>query len=115
MNLASGASTLDVMEGAHRYNRWIYDRVRDGLGQRVLEIGCGTGTITSFMVERQLVVGIDVVGFEGELTWDKTKPDGTPRKLLDVSKLRGLGWTPTIKLRDGIAQTYDWFLKNVAK
>jgi len=61
MNLASGASTLEVMEGAHRYNRWIYDRVRGGLGQRVLEIGCGTGTITSFMVDRQLVVGIDVV------------------------------------------------------
>ena len=38
MNLASGASTLEVMEGAHRYNRWIYDRVRDGLGQRILEI-----------------------------------------------------------------------------
>src|SRR5437868_10139439 len=56
VNLASGASTLEVMEGAHRYNRWIYDRVRDGLGQRVLEIGCGTGTITSFMVDRQLVV-----------------------------------------------------------
>jgi cyclopropane fatty-acyl-phospholipid synthase-like methyltransferase len=61
MNLASGASTLEVMEGAQRYNRWIYDRVRGGLGQRVLEIGCGTGTITSFMVDRQLVVGVDVV------------------------------------------------------
>jgi len=61
MSLASGASTLEVMEGAHRYNRWIYDRVRGGLGQRVLEIGCGTGTITRFMVDRQLVVGIDVV------------------------------------------------------
>src|ERR1700731_4330112 len=57
----------------------------------------------------------EVVGFGGKLAWDLTKPDGTPRKLLDVSKLRGLGWTPTIKLRDGIAQTYDWFLKNVAK
>ena len=57
----------------------------------------------------------EVVGFDGELSWDKTKPDGTPRKLLDVSKLRGLGWTPTIPLRDGIAQAYDWFLKNVAK
>jgi SAM-dependent methyltransferase len=61
MNLASGSSTLEVMEGAHRYNRWIYDRVRAGLGQRILEIGCGTGTITSFLVDRQLVVGIDVV------------------------------------------------------
>jgi SAM-dependent methyltransferase len=61
VNLTSGASTLEVMEGAHRYNRWIYDRVRGGLGQRVLEIGCGTGTITSFLVDRQLVVGTDVV------------------------------------------------------
>lgn len=41
--------------------------------------------------------------------------DGTPRKLLDVSKLRTLGWTPTIPLRDGIARTYDWFLKNIAQ
>jgi GDP-L-fucose synthase len=65
---------------------------------------------------RELAVLIcDVVGFDGELAWDKTKPDGTPRKLLDISKLRGLGWTPTIPLRDGIARTYDWFLKNVAK
>jgi SAM-dependent methyltransferase len=61
MNLASGASTLEVMEGAHRYNRWIYERVRGGLGQRVLEIGCGTGTITSYLVDRQLVVATDVV------------------------------------------------------
>lgn len=61
MKQPSGASTLEVMEGAQRYNRWIYDRVREGIGQRVLEIGCGTGTITSFMVDRQLVVGIDVV------------------------------------------------------
>ena len=57
----------------------------------------------------------DIVGFDGDLTWDETKPDGTPRKLLDVSKLRTLGWQPTIPLRQGITQTYDWFLKNVAR
>jgi GDP-L-fucose synthase len=55
----------------------------------------------------------DVVGFDGELAWDSTKPNGTPRKLLDITKLRSLGWQPAIPLRDGIAQTYDWFLKNV--
>ncbi len=71
MKLASGASTLEVMEGARRYNRWIYDRVRDSLGQRVLEIGCGTGTITSFMVDRQLVVGIDVVDAYVRSTTDR--------------------------------------------
>ena len=57
----------------------------------------------------------DVVGFRGKLIWDTTKPDGTPRKLLDVSKLAGLGWRATISLREGIARTYDWFLKNAPR
>ncbi|MBO6835809.1 MAG: GDP-L-fucose synthase [Alphaproteobacteria bacterium] len=52
----------------------------------------------------------DVVGFQGELVFDKTKPDGTPRKLADSSRLRGLGWKPEIALRDGLAETYEWFL-----
>ena len=56
----------------------------------------------------------DIVGFQGELAWDASKPDGTPRKLLDVSKLRSLGWRPTITLREGIAGTYEWFLQNCA-
>jgi GDP-L-fucose synthase len=54
------------------------------------------------------------VGFEGETVWDTSKPDGTPRKLLDVSKLSGLGWKPQIPLHDGIASTYAWYLDNVA-
>ena len=54
----------------------------------------------------------DVVGFDGELDWDITKPDGTPRRLLDVTKLRALGWKPAIPLRDGIARTYEWFRAN---
>ncbi len=52
----------------------------------------------------------EVVGFKGELVFDETKPDGTPRKLLDVSKLTGLGWHYTTELKDGIAKTYDDFL-----
>src|SRR6266567_2476260 len=54
----------------------------------------------------------DVVGFDGELTWDASKPDGTPRKLLDVTKLQALGWKPSIRLRNGISQFYEWFLDN---
>ena len=77
----------------------------------IVNVGCGEDI--SIREVAELVC--DVVGFDGELSWDKTKPDGTPRKLLDVSKLHELGWKPTIKLRDGIVQTYDWFLKNVAK
>ncbi len=53
-----------------------------------------------------------VVGFEGRLIFDKTKPDGTPRKLMDSSKLKLLGWKPQIKIEDGLKLTYDWFIKN---
>ncbi|WP_196791197.1 GDP-L-fucose synthase family protein [Motilibacter aurantiacus] len=55
----------------------------------------------------------DVVGFDGEIVFDTTKPDGTPRKLLDVSRINALGWKAEIGLRDGIASTYRWFLDNV--
>ncbi len=53
----------------------------------------------------------EVVGFEGELVFDHSKPDGTPRKLLDVSRLAAFGFTPTIHLREGIVSTYAEFLK----
>ena len=52
----------------------------------------------------------DVVGYEGEISYDTTKPDGTPRKLLDVSRLRGLGWEAKTTLRQGVERTYRWFL-----
>jgi GDP-L-fucose synthase len=52
------------------------------------------------------------VGFDGELRFDTSKPDGTPRKLLDISRLKGIGWEPAWSLKDGIARTYDWFKQN---
>jgi GDP-L-fucose synthase len=52
----------------------------------------------------------DVVGSESAITWDTDKPDGTPRKLLDVSRLRDLGWSASVGLREGIASTYAWYL-----
>ena len=52
----------------------------------------------------------DVVNPEATLVWDRTKPDGTPRKVLDVSKLTNLGWSPRYDLDAGIRSTYDWFL-----
>ena len=76
-------------------------------------INVGSGEDVSIRELAELIC--EVVGFDGDLAWDKTKPDGTPRKLLDVSKLRSLGWKPAIPLREGIARTYDWFLKNIAK
>jgi len=53
-----------------------------------------------------------VVGFEGAIEWDTSKPDGMPRKLLDTSRINALGWYPTIKLRDGVTSTYAWYLDN---
>ena len=77
----------------------------------IVNVGCGEDISIRELAE----LICDIVGFDGELAWDTTKPDGTPRKLLDVSKLKELGWQPTIPLRDGIAQTYEWFLKNIAR
>ena len=56
----------------------------------------------------------EIVGFEGAIVQDTSKPDGTPRKLLDVSRINALGWRPEIGLREGIAQTYDWYRSTVA-
>jgi len=56
-----------------------------------------------------------VTGFEGEITLDKTKPDGTPRKLMDNGRIRALGWTPRIDLDEGLRDAYGWFLENVAQ
>lgn len=56
-----------------------------------------------------------VVGFQGEIVWDSSKPDGTPRKLMDNTKLRALGWQPNIKLEQGLLSTYQWFVEHQAQ
>jgi GDP-L-fucose synthase len=77
----------------------------------IINVGCGEDISIRDLAE----LICDIVGFDGELALDTTKPDGTPRKLLDTTKLRNLGWQRTIPLRDGIAQTYGWFLANCVK
>ena len=77
----------------------------------IINIGCGEDVTIRELAE----LVCEVVGFDGKLVWDKTKPDGTPRKLLDVTRIRKFGWQPTIPLREGIAQTYEWFLANRAQ
>jgi GDP-L-fucose synthase len=74
----------------------------------IINVGCGEDSSIRELAE----LICEVVGFDGELAWDTTKPDGTPRKLLDVSKIRALGWKPAIPLRDGIKRTYNWFVAN---
>ena len=54
----------------------------------------------------------EIVGFKGKIEWDNSKPDGTPRKLLDVSKIQDLGWKHKITMSNGLNNTYKWFLKN---
>jgi GDP-L-fucose synthase len=76
-------------------------------------INCGAGTDLSI---RELAEKIGrIVGSEGQLAFDKTKPDGTPRKLMDSSKIAALGWKPTIGLEEGIADTYRWFLETLVR
>ena len=71
-------------------------------------VNVGSGTDVTILELTQLVCKI--VGFEGEIVHDLSKPDGTPRKLMSADKLRAMGWQPTISLEDGIRGTYDWFL-----
>lgn len=73
-------------------------------------VNVGSGEDLSILELTQLVC--DVVGFKGAIVHDLSKPDGTPRKLMSADKIRGLGWTPSIALKDGVAAAYAWFLDN---
>jgi len=72
-------------------------------------VNVGTGSDVTIAELAKLVAG--VVGYEGGFRYDASKPDGTPRKLLDVSRLEGLGWRARIGLEEGLARTYDWYLR----
>lgn len=75
-------------------------------------VNVGSGEDITILELTQLVC--EVVGFEGKIVHDLSKPDGTPRKLMSADKLRGLGWKPRIALRDGVSASYDWFKANMA-
>ena len=76
-----------------------------------INVGCGEDLTVAELA--RLIA--EVVGYRGELAFDPAKPDGTPRKLLDVSRLDALGWRARIPLRDGLTATYDWFRRNAVK
>ena len=78
-------------------------------GDVPLNVGCGT----DITIKELAQTVARVVGFEGVLEWDSTKPDGTPQKLLDTSRINQLGWTPTISLEAGIRDTYNWYLSQL--
>jgi GDP-L-fucose synthase len=75
-----------------------------------LHMNVGTGEDLSIKDLATLIS--ELTGFRGELLWDSTKSDGTPRKVLDVSRIQKLGWSPKISLRDGIQSTIDWYKEN---
>ncbi|MBD1538842.1 GDP-L-fucose synthase [Arthrobacter sp. S13_S34] len=76
------------------------------------QVNVGTGTDVTIKELASIVA--TTVGFEGNIEWDASKPDGTPRKLLDVSKLRDSGWSPSIGLEEGIRSTVSWYHDNFA-
>ena len=76
----------------------------------IINIGSGTDVTIKELAETVK----SAVGYEGEIEWDTTQPDGTPRKLMDGTRIRALGWQPKISLPEGIADAYRWFLANVA-
>jgi GDP-L-fucose synthase len=77
----------------------------------LVNIGCGEDVTIRELAETVC----DVLGFDGTLEFDASKPDGTPRKLLDISKIKSLGWSPRIPLREGIADAYRWFRENYSE
>lgn len=79
-------------------------------GHEHVNLGCGEDVSIKALAEMVL----RVVGADTELVFDSSKPDGTPRKLMDVGRLRGMGWSPRIALEDGIRDTYRWFVENHA-
>lgn len=77
----------------------------------ISQINIGTGE--DLTISELAAFIAEVVGFNGEIIYDSSKPDGTPRKLMDVSRINNLGWKAKTKLKDGIVQTYNWYLKNI--
>jgi len=70
------------------------------------------GTGVDLTISELALMVKEVVGYQGKIVWDSSKPDGTPRKLMDVSKLKKIGWNSEIDLGKGLSMTYQWFLDN---
>ena len=84
----------------------------DIYGNGISHLNVGTGTDIEILEVAKMIS--EIVGFQGEINTDPSKPDGTPRKLLDVSRMHSLGWRHRIELRAGLKDAYEWYLQNVA-
>ena len=83
-------------------------RLENQLPEHLYNVGVGTDVTIKKLAETVQ----NITGHQGDIIWDTTKPDGTPRKLLDSSKMRKLGWQPNYNLTIGISHTYKWFLNS---
>lgn len=88
-------------------DKTIYDKHTEPM---LSHINIGTGVDCTIKKLTETIA--KVVGYTGDIVWDSSKPDGTPRKLMDVNRLKSLGWQYSIDLEQGLKQTYDWFLDN---
>jgi GDP-L-fucose synthase len=87
------------------------DKYKDATSEMLSHINVGTGKDCSIKELAEIIS--DVTNFKGKIIFDASKPDGAPRKLMDVSRLNKLGWNHSITLKDGLEQTYDWYLNNI--
>lgn len=115
----SGAGEMQVWGTGNVYREFLYvDDMADATifamqhydDEQTINVGTGTDLTVRELVETV----VDIVGFQGKLAWDASKPDGTPRKLLDTSRMQALGWKPKVSLRDGLGRAYEDFQVNVA-
>lgn len=88
------------------------DAIVFSLGKHLPHYLYNIGSGTEISIKQLAEMVKKVVGYEGEIFWDRSKPDGTPRKLMDSNLFRALGWEPQINLEEGIKSTYTWFLEN---
>ena len=86
-----------------------YTCMQDYEGEEHINVGTGKDVTIKELAETI----VDVVGYKNDYEWDTSKPNGTPRKVLNVDKIKSLGWEPNISLREGIESTYEWFKENV--
>lgn len=104
---------VDDMAAASLFVLDLDKRLYDGATDPMLShINVGTGNDVSIAVLAQLIA--NVIGFQGQITFDTSKPDGTMRKLMDVSRLTRMGWSASIPLEQGLRDTYGWFLKQMS-
>ena len=86
-----------------------YTCMQDYEGDEHINVGTGEDVTIKKLAETI----VDVVGYKNDYEWDTSKPNGTPRKVLNVDKIKSIGWEPKISLREGIESTYEWFKENV--